>query len=294
MRITSIGAISFKTCWVVAWLLLTTEPGHCDSAEEQQEERWFEAELEVNDSGFPASFIDSLRQAKNVSYRAALRAIPSSLYLRREKLVLTASWGPVTAGWAMLCATPDSADLTTDFAIKAVTNRFVSAFFRVRDYICSTIDARGLYPVFFQEHIREGRYADRRWALYDQANRTVYSNRKGSGTVSIKLFSQDFMSVLYYIRSRSLTPGDTFSVPCYVHGKNYDVFFRCGKRKEIDTKAGTFDCISVEPTLVGEGRNFSKKDKLILWLTDDDRHMPVYVKSKIKVGSVVGELIHYE
>jgi len=102
MRITSIGAISFKTCWVVAWLLLITGPGYCDSAEEQQEERWFEAELEVNDSGFPASFIDSLRQAKNVSYRAALRAIPSSLYLRREKLVLTASWGPVTAGWAIL------------------------------------------------------------------------------------------------------------------------------------------------------------------------------------------------
>jgi len=42
---------------------------------------------------------------------------------------------------------------------------------------------------------------------------------------------------------------------------------------------------------MGEGRAFNKKDKMEVWLTDDDKRVPIFIKSKIKVGSVVAKLV---
>jgi hypothetical protein len=36
---------------------------------------------------------------------------------------------------------------------------------------------------------------------------------------------------------------------------------------------------------------YRKNEKLRVWVTADKRHIPVKIKSKVKVGSFVGELI---
>ena len=45
-----------------------------------------------------------------------------------------------------------------------------------------------------------------------------------------------------------------------------------------------------EPVLVGDGL-FKAKGKLTIWVTDDARHMPVKMQSKIPVGSIKAELV---
>jgi hypothetical protein len=60
-------------------------------------------------------------------------------------------------------------------------------------------------------------------------------------------------------------------------------------RETITTPAGTFKTIRVEPKsdsegLIGKGKN------LVLWLTDDERKMPVQLKSKLKIGTLLGKL----
>jgi uncharacterized protein DUF3108 len=59
-------------------------------------------------------------------------------------------------------------------------------------------------------------------------------------------------------------------------------------RETITTPAGTFKTIRVEPKsesdgVIGKGRN------LLLWLTDDERKMPVQLKSKLKIGTLLGK-----
>jgi len=49
--------------------------------------------------------------------------------------------------------------------------------------------------------------------------------------------------------------------------------------------AGKFDCILVEPVLKSEGV-FKSKGSIYVWVTDDDRRIPVLVKSKVPVGSI--------
>ncbi len=42
-----------------------------------------------------------------------------------------------------------------------------------------------------------------------------------------------------------------------------------------------------------EGGLFKGEGRIYIWLTDDDRKMPVLVSTKIKIGNVDAELVEY-
>jgi hypothetical protein len=56
--------------------------------------------------------------------------------------------------------------------------------------------------------------------------------------------------------------------------------------------AGTFDCVIVEPMVV-EGGLFKNEGRIVVYMTDDDRKIPVKVSTKVLIGSIDGELIKY-
>ena len=57
--------------------------------------------------------------------------------------------------------------------------------------------------------------------------------------------------------------------------------------------AGTFDCFLVEPQLRTPGMFIAKGKKLQVWLTADDRHMPVRMRTEVFFGHVVADLVTY-
>jgi hypothetical protein len=52
---------------------------------------------------------------------------------------------------------------------------------------------------------------------------------------------------------------------------------------------GKLDLIQVEPLAKFEGL-FVRKGRMWIWLTDDERRIPVLMKSKIPVGSITAVL----
>jgi hypothetical protein len=170
----------------------------------------------------------------------------------------------------------------------------VSAFYKVRDFVQSQVDARGLYPLVFEQQILEGRYKTARWTVYDHVNNRVWDFRKPEPYDSVARFSHDYVSLLCYLRTLPLAVGDTFSIECFVHGKDYPVFFRVRHRETVKVDAGTFKCLMLEPRMVGEGRGFTRKDQMAIWVTDDKYHMPVLIKAKVKIGSLSAKLLRYE
>jgi len=56
---------------------------------------------------------------------------------------------------------------------------------------------------------------------------------------------------------------------------------------------GTYDTFLIEPEIEHVGGVFekSKNAKIQVWVTADRRRMPVKIKSKVVVGSFVGELV---
>jgi len=63
-------------------------------------------------------------------------------------------------------------------------------------------------------------------------------------------------------------------------------------RQELEVEAGTFNTVVVEP-LVKEGGLFKSEGRIVIWLTDDERKIPVRVNTKVLIGSIDVELKEY-
>jgi hypothetical protein len=242
---------------------------------------------------FSEKFIDSITSKKNAVVAKNLRTLDAQPFMLGEKLVFQVGWGPLSAGFAFVTADPDTTLGTTVISARGATNGFFSGFYKVRDRINTTVDTKGIYPFFFEQHIHEGRYQAKRWEFFDQARNFVFSHKKSVDSTAIKPFTQNFLSLIYFLRSQKLTPGDSVSINCFVDSKCYDVIVHCVERNKVTVDAGTFDCLLLKPILVGKGRVFSKKDEIKLWVTDDACKMPVKVESKIAWGSIFAKLVWY-
>jgi hypothetical protein len=284
----------FKIVFIVFILSTGISPKNGDEADDL---RWEKAEKLVEELAFSQEFRDSLSNFYTIGPMKGLRTLTGNKlpFLKREKVVYNGGWGFIKAGFGIMEAHIDNANNEVLIEGKAISNNFVSAFFTIRDYARAYIDLNGLYPCFFEQHIRENRYQKDDWVLYDHVNGKLITNRKKKVTeYPISPFSHSYMTLLYYLRALNLAPGDTFSINCFVHGKDYPVFFKVLGREKIKVDAGVFNCIKIEPKLVGEGRGFTKKDKMHLWLTDDQYHMLVKGKSKVAMGWISAELLYYD
>jgi hypothetical protein len=282
------------------FLVFLTTPSFSDSMSDSpqacpQDENWCKLERE---SRFPppysGKFIDSLHTFHGVPPAESLRALPQKPFVKGEKFVFDVAWGPISAGYTILDAGPDSSGTRIIITGKGMTNGFFSSFYKVRDFIHASLDLNGTYPFFFEQHLREGRYRADRWELFDQSRNTVFTYKKDADSVPVPPFVQNYFSMIYWVRSLSFAPGDSFSFDCFVDKKSYRLSLFCQSRVTVKVDAGTFNCLLVKPSLVGEGRVFAKKDEILLWFTDDEYKMPVMAKAKIKFGSITGRLIWYE
>ncbi len=209
-----------------------------------------------------------------------------------EKLTFDINYGFINAG----VATMEVARLIEyenrpcyQVVTRAKSNSFFSTFYKVDDRVESIIDAVGIFSWRFEKNLREGHYrTDRTYSFDQRRNVAFYRN----DTIAVPSFVQDALSVLYYVRTQKLQPGKSLYIDNFTDGKLYPLEVKVLKRERVTAKAGTFDCIVVEPLLRSVGV-FKHQGKLKVWLTDDRLKMPVLMKSKILVGSITVELTDY-
>jgi hypothetical protein len=98
------------------------------------------------------------------------------------------------------------------------------------------------------------------------------------------------LSAFYFIRTQNLRVGDSLDLAAVSGKKKYNLKVLCLGRETITVAAGEFRTLVVEPMLKGDGL-FKAKGKLTIWVTDDEKHIPVKMQSKIPVGSIKAELV---
>jgi hypothetical protein len=166
---------------------------------------------------------------------------------------------------------------------KTVSNSFVSKFYKVRDRAESYIDVDSLYSVRFSKHLREGGYKHDLDVRFDQsAHQAIYDD---GTTLDVPARVQDVLSAFYFVRTVPLPTGATISVPTHDNKKSYDMQVQVLRRERVQVPAGKFDCVVVRPVLKSEGV-FQSKGGIDVWLSDDEKRIPVLVKSKVSVGSI--------
>ena len=173
--------------------------------------------------------------------------------------------------------------------------------YKVRDFYRTYVDAEGLFPWRFEQHIKEGNYQRDFEAIFDQQNlkAKTYTGdkdpKKFEGEFDIPEYTQDAMSAFYYARTfdySKMKEGDKISLQNFYKDKTYPLDVRYLGKETIEVPAGEFRCIKVEP-LVQEGGLFKSEGSIVVWMTDDERRMPVKVKTKVIIGSIDADLSEY-
>jgi hypothetical protein len=262
---------------------------------DDEEFKWQETSNELDALPFSQAFIDSARKAHigATSQQRDLRAVKAGRFADGETLVFEVGWTAFKAGYLILSAANIRSRGLLRISAKAMTGNTVSKIYKVRNHEISWVDADGLYPVFFEQHAREGKkYKADNYITYDNVAGKLFFKRGKLQILDTPKFTHDYISVMYYARSMPLNPGDAFEAFLFSKPKTYPMKFKVHEKREtIKIGEKSYDCVKVEPALVGEGRVFTKKDKMEVWVTDDEYHIPVMLKSKAKIGSLNAKLI---
>ena len=79
----------------------------------------------------------------------------------------------------------------------------------------------------------------------------------------------------------------------FLDDKVYPLYIKYVGKERITTKMGTFNAIKIVPLLI-QGTIFKDGEKMTVWISDDENHIPLRVDSPILVGSVKVDLIGYD
>lgn len=172
-----------------------------------------------------------------------------------------------------------------------VTNRL----FPVHDTFDAEINPETFCTQSVTRHAEEGsRRLDRKIRLNYAAAKVqvddfdLKTGKTRHGEFDIPGCVTDVVSGFFYASSLSLKPGQTEIFPVNDGGKTSDVKIEVEDRGKIKVPLGEFQTIRVkaEP-ITGPLKG---KGKLWVWFTDDPRHTPVQMKSKLGFATLLFQL----
>ncbi len=211
-----------------------------------------------------------------------------------EKFLYYVFWSGIRAGTATL-EFIDTGKNTT-ITSHAESASLISLFYKVNDMSQSTVDEEG-YPVSYTLKVEEGRHRRNKETTFEPGaikgtQKIFYKNirTKESAEFDLAIKAYDPLSALYETRKRPLIVGQNEYLDIFDNKKLWKTEVQVLKREKILVPAGEFDTILVKPLLKSEGI-FMKKGDIYIWLSDDERRIPVMIMSKSKIGSFKVKLV---
>lgn len=212
-----------------------------------------------------------------------------------ERLTYTISWLKIRAGSAVMevkDSVPIQGHPTLTLMITAKTSSFVSTFYPVENRVESAIDAGTLSPHRMIFHRREGKRKNDFDVTFHHAEGMVTSIKDGvANTLGIPQGTQDALSCLYYLRSLpSLRPGSSLAMTVHHDQKNYRLEVQIEAVEKVKGPWGEVEALRVLAIMPFQGI-FLNEGNIRVWLTNDARRVPVMMKAKVIIGSIVAKLV---
>jgi hypothetical protein len=98
--------------------------------------------------------------------------------------------------------------------------------------------------------------------------------------------THDLISGVYSLRMLPLAVGKTFNLKISDSGLVYSVPVKVTGRELQKTEIGRVMCFRVEPQVFGPGRLVESDGKMVIWITDDARRIPVRSQVNASVGKI--------
>ncbi|MDI6745112.1 MAG: DUF3108 domain-containing protein [Thermodesulfovibrionales bacterium] len=212
-----------------------------------------------------------------------------------EKFEYELTWTGVKAGTATLEIT------RTGNGVKIISTaqsaNWVSIFYTVDDRVETILAKKSSLmfvgePVNYRLRIREGRHRRDKEVIFNSGNKVTYidhiNNEKHSFDVPSLVF--DPLSSFYYLRTLKLVVGEPVYVTIFDSKKVWNVEVQVLRKEKVTLPTGTVDTILIKPLMKSEGI-FYKKGDIYIWLTDDEKRIPVKLQTKVAIGSINALLV---
>jgi hypothetical protein len=158
--------------------------------------------------------------------------------------------------------------------------------YRVNDVYESWMDTETLSSLRFVQELEEGgKDTERRFEIYPERSVFVQTSKKPATEEPSVSQPLDDGSFLYFVRTIPLVVGQTYDFNRYFRPDRNPVRIRVLRKERIKVPAGTFDAIVIQPVIKTKGI-FSENGHAEIWLSDDERHIMLQLKSKLSFGSL--------
>ena len=208
-----------------------------------------------------------------------------------EQLTYELAWEGVYAGTSTLSISWNGNGYKIVSTAKSAD--YISVFYKVRDKIESITSGDSFASNSYDINSHEGRHVKHLGVLFAGAGgreKTSYIDYFSRSADRDKDFKtppdiMDPLSSFFYVRTLPLVVGKSVYVTIFDDEKVWNVEVKVLKKERVKTWAGTFNTILIQP-LLKSGGIFRRNGAIYIWVTDDARHMPVMLASKVKVGYI--------
>ncbi|SHJ43087.1 Protein of unknown function [Desulfatibacillum alkenivorans DSM 16219] len=218
-----------------------------------------------------------------------------------EKLTFELKWLFLPAGTATIEILPIElmdGEPAWHFVLKARTNRFTDAFYKVRDRIDTYVDLNMTRTLYYKKIQREGDTKRDVEVIFDWENLKASYVQDGNKEKETEINPESFdpLSVVYKFRSgdialeRQMQAWVTDGKKC-VEGRAFIT-----KEQSLAVPAGRYETFVMEPELKHAGGVFqeSKNPSLRIWFSKGPERQIIKIRGKVAVGSFSANLVKVE
>jgi hypothetical protein len=217
-----------------------------------------------------------------------------------EKAVYKASWNGIPVATAEISTTSHMVGGRKFYTVRveAKTSKILDLFWKMRDTITSTIEAKALAPTRFTFSQRENRKVIDTEARFDRTAKKWFVHRDERVKVKKYEFDQppntiDPITAVYLARSQDLEVGNHLYFNIFGGKYRYLLDLEVERRETIQIASGRIDAFKIVPRI----KNLMKQgyaqrlNEASAWISADERRIPVMLSSKIFVGNIYIERI---
>lgn len=223
--------------------------------------------------------------------------VPASVhpFVVGERLTYRVSWLGIHVATAVMevgDAPPLSDRQTLRLLTTAVSSPVLTTFYPVDNRVESFVDAETLLPhrVLFRR--REGKRKNDYDIAFEPAAGQVAGTKDGEPyTLPIPFNTHDSISCLYAVRTgSSLQPGVSQAMTVHHDKKNYRLEVRGEAIEKIRGPWGEAEAVRALVIMPFQGI-FLNEGNIRVWFTNDTHRVPVRMRAKVIIGSIVAELV---
>ena len=211
-----------------------------------------------------------------------------------ETLIYEASWVGIPAAEARIVLLKNEHGVPSwTGKLWLHTSKAVDLLYPMRDYVYEDFNRDNLRPREIHIFQHEKRRRDEWYVHFDDHEHLVTSaKRNAQGRTWVREFTGGqpwgpFSGAMLAL-SLPLNVGESYTFDVFSGGNRYVLAFNVDHRESINTVLGNLPALRITPSVVwlSEGKFRNQVSQSVLWVSDDEQHLPLRIEAAAFVGSI--------